>query len=225
MTIALIAEAGGATSTTSATTSAIDSTGADLLILGVADFYGSPSLTSHVSDSKGNTYVKIGETDTSGYSVSIFACFNPIVGAGHTATYSTGGATYPSAHLSAWSGAISIPGRYIGAGSASATSQQPGSLTPISDNHCILSYLFNGAVQTYSINGGFTKMTGVAYNAGVSVGLEAAYLIQTTAAAANPTWSCGSATQLVTGQTPIPPQGGGGGSVFVGGHSSRIIGG
>lgn len=223
MAIALIAEAGGGTSASSATTTSIDTTGGTILLLGVCDFGGSTSASS-VSDNKGNAYVKIAETDVSGYSVSIFACFNPTVGSGHTATYSAG-TTYPSIHLSAWSGAVSIPGYAVGSGSAAATSRQPGSITPISDGHCIVTYLFNGAVQTYSINGGFTKMTGVAYNAGVTVGLEAAYLIQTTAAASNPTWSCSSSTQLITSQTPIPPQSAGGGGIVIAGRSSRIIGG
>lgn len=169
-------------------TSGVDTTGANLLII-VASIFGNFD-AQLPTDNKGNTYVALTPLDGTGAnSVCIFICQSPTVGTGHTATWNTGGSVFPSIYFAAFSGAGS--GTIVDQQS-NAQAVQPGSITPSEDNELIITgFCTNGGGVTPSITaGGFTVSDAIAFLAsGDNEGGGLAYLIQTTAGAANPTWA------------------------------------
>jgi hypothetical protein len=83
------------------TSSAINTTGANLLVAYAVAFAAVPTVPN---DSKGNVYVACGSDATIGNSHGrIFYVANPVVGSGHTVTTMTG--SFPTLFISAWSGA------------------------------------------------------------------------------------------------------------------------
>lgn len=173
------------------TTAAIDTTGADLIVLAVA--FGDTT-TATVSDSKGNTWTsltdRLGEGPFLDVRVQLHYCISPTVGSGHTFTASAG-TNYASIAAAAFSLAAGGFDAETGAGSGVGgdTTMQPGSLTPSSADALLVTACGYIGAATATINSSFTEVedidnTGVG---GFSVAL--AYKIQTTATAENPTWS------------------------------------
>lgn len=200
MSFALIANvAAGSTDSISVTTAAINTTGADLIVLEVSDYLlDSPST---ISDSKGNTWTTLTTYDSGQFNRSrLMYVKNPTVGSGHTftATTTTG---YPSIAVQAWSGAhLTSPfDQQNGSGFFAATSIQPGSITPTENNELVVTGVGSLIVGAVSVNGGFTISDQVDYSPGVHFAVALAHLVQTTAAAANPTWSWSGAAQGATG--------------------------
>lgn len=172
-------------------TSAIDTSGANLIVLTITYLVNSVFPV----DSKSNTYTKAVDTTSSGgdQGVQIWYCFNPTVGSGHTFTVSSGGTgnIYPAMEVSAWSGAITSPlGPTAHALSGTATSIQPGSITPAHDNALIISGCTSQiTTSTINVDSGFTITDQDPQVGGTNYGGAQAYLIQGSAAAVNPTWS------------------------------------
>jgi hypothetical protein len=167
------------------TTGAINTTGADLIVLALA--YDSASTAS---DSKGNTWTFVGSYNTgAGQIIALYYCQNPTVGSGHTFS---GSLSYGAVAVSAFSGSTSSPydvknGTAMG---SSGTSVATGSITPSQDNElCVAAIALGGSSASASINGSFTIGTSLNATSGVNYGVGLAYLVQTTAASANPTWS------------------------------------
>lgn len=185
MAYALIANAAAeSTNSITATTAAIDTTGANLIVLAVNRAVGVTP-----TDSKSNTWTSLTSRGTDPFT-TIWYVFNPTVGTGHTFAVSVGN-SYPSIFVSAWSGAVTSPfDAENGASSASASTLQPGSITPSENNELVITVV-GSTVEgtTYSINGGFTITNQVDGADSLAYGGAMAYLIQTTAAAANPTWT------------------------------------
>lgn len=213
MAYALVTNGAAASSDgNSATTGSLNTTGADLIVVGACSFQG---VAVSVSDSKSNTpwnartiYAVSGDP-----SVQLFYFQAPTVGTGHTFTVTTSGG-FPSVFAAAFSGSTSTP-YDVENGSTSGvavTSKQPGSITPNQDNSLIVSlvapspYASNGAIDS-----SFT-ITNHVSNGANNYGGAMAYLIQGTAAAVNPTWTFSSATVAVTQAAFKPAVGGGGGS-------------
>lgn len=194
------------------TTTGIDTTGADLIVVYVSSthFGSNPSL----SDSKGNTWTALTRYSDSGGDVSIkgFYCVAPSVGSGHTFTVS-GSYMYASIAVVGLVGAKATSPFDQEAGSAaSGTSLSPGSVTPSEGNEIVLSALNVNPAATASIDGGFTVLGYKALVGGSSLGIALAYLIQTSATAANPAWSwTGSQTSVGCSSTFKAAAGGGGG--------------
>ena len=188
------------------TTTAIDTTGATLLEVVIVDYKVVGAST--LSDSKSNTWVQVGSTliGTSSSRVHRYRCAGGTVGSGHTVTLGvTGG--YPAVSFSAWSGTHATPDDQNNgtAGTGSTTTQQPGSITP-SVNDCLV--LTGVAVSdvgyTMTIDGGFTILHQITNVNAQAFGVALAYLLQTTAAAANPTWTfSGASTDRTTDITSI----------------------
>lgn len=173
------------------TTNAINTTGAQLLLVGVGYYY--PSGNPAIGDSKSNTWFPLGAqaAGASGEGVQTFYAVNPIVGSGHTFTNST--ANFSSVAVSAWGAVTPVHDQESGNNVVLATSVAAGSVTPSENDELVLAVLcvrdLGSTGDTVSINGGFTisdQIPGLGANR-LSVGM--AYLVQTTAAAANPTWS------------------------------------
>lgn len=218
MSAALVAHTGtqGAGQPSSITTPAINTTGATGLIIAVGWWDGVGNVS--VSDSKSNTWAPVTKYVTSNCSVEFFTCLNPgSVGSGHTFS-KTGTDTYGSIAVLAFSGTdttASVDGN-SGAGTASGTTQQPGSITPSQNGSVVITALGMSAHSgSGSIDGGFTVSD--SFVDGSNYGVALAYLIQTSAAAANPTWTASSgaleaciisikaAAGGAAGQSPLAP--------------------
>lgn len=211
--------AGGDASTV--TTSAIDTTGANLVAVTLV-FYqvsGAPN----ISDSKSNTPTGNGtqQDSASGLGEITYWYVAPTVGSGHTFTST---AAFPVICVSAWSGgkASGTKDQEAGANGVLGTIQA-GSVTPSMGEDCeliIASVGVGGTVGAVTPDGGFTPLA-AAPVAGAAFQGSQAYLIQTTATAANPTWTVtaggyGNAATNITFKAASTSCTGGGGGPPVG---------
>lgn len=171
------------------TTSSVDSTGGNIVIVAVASYQSSAAPT--VSDSKGNTYTALTEQVAAGsHRVQLFYAANATVGSGHTFTV-TGSTTYSSISVNVFSGAkTTSPFDVQNGANGGATSLATGSVTPSENDEVVVAGIaLDSAPSSLTINSGFSTPS-VAYFAGGSAyGVGSAYIIQTTAGATNPTWS------------------------------------
>jgi hypothetical protein len=173
------------------TTGAGDSTGADLLIAVLSSYAAQTRPT--LSDSKGGTWVADkDQADTDPTSrVTIFSCKPSSVGSGHTFTIA-GTGVYSSLIVYAFSGsaAASYFDQSASAFSNGATSLASGSATPGQANEIVIAAL-SLFVDTTGLTGpsGFSTPDLVTGLTGDHLACAAAYQIQTTATARNPSWS------------------------------------
>lgn len=201
-TFALIANAGASGTDSTATTGAINTTGANLLIAHVATFQPTPAA---LTDSKGNTWTALTAHSSLGSSESRFYYVaSPVTDAAHTFTAS-GALSYPSITVQAWSGAHASPfDQESGAvGDPPVSSIQPGSLTPSGNNYLVVTGLTFSGMDTVAINGGFTISDQVNFGTGNNFGGGLASLVQTSAAASNPTWSWPGGTMIVAASQAV----------------------
>ena len=183
------------TDNTNVTSDAIDTTGYDLIIIGIATAVAG---AANPTDSKGNTWTPLTGQGAGDVFARFWYCIAPTVGSGHTFSTSQSG-TYPSIFVLAIAGAA-VAGfdQQNGAASASATTLQPGSVTPSEDNELVVTLVTNNdLLNTLSVNGGFTVAQQAVTVAFQAEGGGLAYLIQTSLAAANPTWSWGGGSLAV----------------------------
>jgi hypothetical protein len=164
------------------TTSAINTTGANLLVA-VCNWYAS---SGSISDSKGNSWTLGFATSGADTQVSIYYVYNPTVGSGHTFTWS---AANGPIMVMAWSGSASSPAdQSAGQNATGSTTIQAGSITPSQNNELVIAGV-GANNSTLSIDSGYTITDNESYTSGVSLGGAGAYLIQTTATATNPAWT------------------------------------
>lgn len=216
MAISFVSSVGAkSTSGGSYTSSAIDTTGANLIVVAVSRFSGISTVIG-LSDSKGNSYTALTpQTNSDSGREQLFYCINPIVGTGHTFTWSTL-LTFSSLVAAAFSGtSFSFESESGSASSGQVGSIQPGSLTPSQDGSLVVSGIGlrggNATGQTPSVNSGFSSVN---YQTGVDsqcLGGGLGYLVQSTAGAVNPTWTVGSGDFLSTVMGVFIESGGGGG--------------
>ena len=171
-------------------TAAIDTTGASLLVACFSDYTGqSPGV---LSDSKGNTWVPLATQSSPSVRLRLFYAANPTVGAGHTfAADSTN--SFVGLAVAAFSGVAAASPLDLSSGAnsggASATSLQPGSITPTQAGEVVvLAVGVNEAAAQVAVDSGFTITDDVSF-AAAFIEAALAYLIQTSAAAVNPTAS------------------------------------
>lgn len=190
MAIAFVISTSKGTAINGGTSNAIDTTGCNLLVIGI-HHYSSATLT--VSDSKGNTWTALTHYATTLHTgVRLYYCLNPTVGSGHTFTISSTG-RYPTITVLGFSGVKDTSPFHSENGSSSdvaGTSRQPGSVTPPEDGCLIVTGLvLSNAVTSQAINSSMTLQEYVNYTAANYMGGGIAYYVQATAAAINPTWS------------------------------------
>ncbi len=191
MAIAVIANtAAGSTTGDNVTTGAINTTGANFLVLVVASL-DNTGVT--ISDSKANTWTprtnRVGTPDLQVYDAN--ATGTAIVGTGHTFT-ATSTAQMPALAVIAFSGVATAAIFDVenGTSFAGVASVQPGSVTPTVNNEVLVTGLSNDVAQLGpTIDTGFTRSDFVDFVATLTNGVAMAYKIQTTAGAENPTWS------------------------------------
>lgn len=178
------ASAGSTGASTGATTTGFDTTGANLIVVALSFDGGS---TPTLSDSKGNTWTAL-TLGAGSPRARLYYCQAPSVGSGHTFSIS-GTNTFGSVNVQAFSGAIVSPFDVENTAAGTSTSPQAGSITPGFNNELVVAATATGNGNINSIDGGFTSTNPVNYLASNHYGIGIAYLIQTTAAAANPTWT------------------------------------
>ena len=188
MAIALVTSTSVGGSSSGNTTSAIDTTGSNLLVL-VLTYYGTS--VPVISDNKSNVWIAL--TDKGSVSLRhtcIYYCASPVVGTGHTFTMAMV-ASYPTLHVAAFSGAHARPfdvenGTDGGAGTA--TSQVTGNVTPAQSNCLVIAGVANEG-SAMSIDSSFSLLTSLNNSPGLNIGGALAYQIQTTPTYRNPAWA------------------------------------
>jgi hypothetical protein len=201
---------------TGGTTSGIDTTGADTIFVEVAH---QSALTP--SDSKSNTWTLIRNHDNGfGVQNSLYrlGSGNASVGSGHTFTLTVVSGPC-SVAITAFAGGAtsSIDDQENSAGGIFDVTIQPGSITPSGANTLLITgcTFSEDNNEPSSIDGGFTIAASSGTVAG-QFGTGIAYLVQGSAAAANPTWTATvSATHRVATIANFVAAAGGGGGTSV----------
>lgn len=205
MAYALIANGEGFSTDgqTNAVTGSLDTTGANLLVAVIAEFEPGTDPVCTMQDSKSNSWTGLTtQFDNSGARVTIYYSVPTSVGSGHTFTSNQGGVfLYSCVFVSAWSGAAaSSPfDQQNGAHDVTETltTLATGSVTPSEDSELVIAGCAqSNAGSNHSINGGFTISNAENHSGGVHIAGGMAYLVQTTATAANPSWSWTSAARV-----------------------------
>ena len=183
MTYALLSHGtipGSANGTTSA---GVNCSGASLIVVCVSSSNGFPTLT----DSNSNTYTVAVRSASAGSShlTTILFCDNPIASAGQTFT-TAAASSFSFGAIMAFSGAATSA---VLDQTNSSTSSQPGSITPSQNNELIVTGYCDANVSPLTINSGFTITDQAIFVSGTNYAGGGAYLIQTSAAAVNPTWA------------------------------------
>lgn len=171
----------------SGVTGAIDTSTATLLVVQIGALNAIPIAAP--TDSKSNSWTGLTNfTSASGGAGRLFYSIPTSVGSGHIFT---SGGSFPSICVQAWSGAAASPfdQEATGQNGAASPADSGGSKTPSANNALIVSAWAEATTATPTINGGFTISDTAAGIGGTSYGCSMAYLVQTTAAAANPTWT------------------------------------
>lgn len=196
------------------TTSAIDTTGATLIVIVYAySSTGAFPIWTNLSDSKSNTWHydtrETGSVPSDGggkgnrTGLGIGYCINPTVGAGHT--FTTNDLNFPAIHVEVWKhgGVISFDQQSSGLDTVSHTTWKPSFmaltdvLTPSSNGALVIEgFKINttAIVGAISVNSGWT----VAGSTG-AWNMTTGYRVQTTATGDDPTysWSGNSAGNFI----------------------------
>src|ERR1041385_6465100 len=188
ITLTASATAVGVSSGT-ATTSAIDSTGANACFVYVA--YPISSTPATPTDSKGNTYTALNLAGNSQRFGRWYYSLGATVGSGHTFSDATAsGNGFKTIFASCCAGVLATSARDVQntnqTGSGAVTT---GSVTPGSNSELCLAGTsqFNNGTDTYAIDSSFTldkKFLSASFEGGAT-----AYQIQTTATTRNPSWT------------------------------------
>lgn len=194
--ISLVASSSIAPYATGGTTPAINTTGSTLFVIAIGYLNGS---TPTVTDSQGNTWTTLPSYQAGGGNAreGMCYCVTPTTSAAHTFTVA---ASYSSFCIAAFAlaGTYDTPNQN-GAGSAAATTQATGSVTPSTANCLIVSGLELYATSGVpTINNSFTIVQSTVDTGGAqgAFGSALAYKVQTVAAAVNPTWTIPGAERI-----------------------------
>ena len=198
MTITHVASGANASNTSGVTVSVtVATTGAKLIVVTASWLLnlGTPTL----SDNQGNTWTGLTERAISGgVKVRCFYCINPTVNASHVFTLGGASVTYPSICVSAFNGDAFFYGSETGATvTSAATTGQPGSLTPSLNGALLVTGKTVSVAGSNTINSGYTIGAQQTFVNAAAAGSTLGYLVQTTAAAVNPTWTGPNSTQAL----------------------------
>jgi hypothetical protein len=202
-TYALVSHTTAETSGGTITTPSINTTGATLLLLGVAGFNQSAAWT--ITDNKGNNTawasglaVASPTPYTSNNSTAtLWFVRGGSVGSGHTFTVTAvaGGGGAQSIYAAAFSGGNVSPLDQVNRSSAGpVTTNGPGSITPTTANQLVVAVLglnSSSAIlgSSIAIDSGYTITDAADTGASTIFGGALAYKIQTSALATSPTWT------------------------------------
>lgn len=215
-------------STNNGTTSAVDTTGADLFVVSVVHngFRGAVV----VSDSAGNTWTQIAGSGGSFITSDLWYSHNPTTSTTHTFTVANadGFSTVYTISGSNPSGTLVDASNSNGT-APNTTDIDTGSITPVANGCLIIAGCTIGTTATsLSVDSGFTLDEFDDFTQFQFTGSAAAHLIQTAAAAANPNFIRGTAstnTALDTGAiVAFRPAPGGGGASLTGAGATASAG-
>jgi len=172
------------------TTSAIDTTGANLIVLVITSI---PNWTESLTDSEGNAWVQaITGLSRGAAGCGIWYCYNPATSASHTFTVDTTGSG-PSIAAVALYGAPEIILDQINIGN-SYNPVSPGSVTPTQNGEILITgFHTSGSAPSLAVGSSFTMLQQVVFSLDhnpVAVGT----LQQSTAAPEDPSWSWSGGT-------------------------------
>ncbi len=169
-----------------AVTPAINTTGASLIVITVTRYQDTvPVLT----DSQGNTWTPLTLSTGNNVKVLMYYCISPSTSATHTFSAASVGASYCSLAVDAFDNTGTYQSS-VNNNHATNPTLPMGPITPLAPNALVitgLGYFDQSAARAATIDGGFTY-GGTALD-GTSSCTRNAYLIQTTATLANPTWT------------------------------------
>lgn len=193
------ASAGGGACTTSAT----NMVGADLIV-GCIGYYNGAGGTSAFLDSQGNPYTQVYSTFNSNIGGILVYTRAPVVSGSMTFTASISGSTpFPALGAIGFSGSVASPldqSTSPAASTGSATTLQPGSLTPGQANELLVTCLAGNTVGP-SVGTPFVAGPAVGWVASTTEGVAMGYQIQNPGPATeNPTWTWSGANAAVAGQ-------------------------
>lgn len=218
--VAFVASANaGCSGSCTATTSGVDTTGSTLLVAVVIEYVANPA-TATVSDSNGNTWhhlTTIDDSANSGIEQVIWYAYDHggsalVVGPAHT--FSVNGTSYPGINVQTFSGTQTSSDPFDvqnGNKSTPTSTIQPGSITPSANGELVFTGIetFVANTLTYTIDSGFSSPQTLFYNGNLYIGTS--YLVQSTAAAVNPTWTDTNTASHVTTIASFKASSGGGG--------------
>lgn len=194
MAVALVAHAAAKSTgaSTGCTTAAIDTTGADLIIVACGTYSATPGL---LSDSAGNTWTYLNQIGGASQGDFRFAfCKAPITSAAHT--FSSAKSGYQSIAVAAFSGTGGASvvvdqqaGSTAGDNSTGTTSYPPGNISPVQDGELLVTALVSGGSGTPTTPSGFTLIDYIQWVNGVNMGIALAWQVQGAKATVNPTWT------------------------------------
>jgi hypothetical protein len=168
-------------------TGAINTTGANLIVVSIAFNQYAIPFGGTFTDSLGNTWTLIQQTSGTTALSEMYCCYNPTVGANHTFSFES---YYANNNVTI--GVLAFSGAKSGLDqSNSSAGASPGSVTPTANNELLVTFAQtsggtgqapSGVSSPFTVVDTFTE-TAYAY------GFAHAYMTQGTAAAENPTWS------------------------------------
>lgn len=206
---------GGGGSSNGFTSSALDTSGANLIVLALAEAL---SGAGTISDSKSNTYTQLTLRGASQTQVRLWYAKNPSVGSGHTFTV-TCTACFPGMAVLSFSGADTTAPFDVENGNTQtfATSTTTGSITPGSANEVVVAALSTNDTTGIAISGGgFTAISDSINVTGFGeAGVAIAFVVQTTATASNPTFTETNNSGLGAAIASFKSSSGGGGATCI----------
>lgn len=189
----------GSTDGNTFTTGALNTTGANFVVVVLASFQSATEPTLSDSKSNGAGAALTAQEVAASARGRLRYYTNPSVGSSHTWT-ATGASTFPGICAAAFSGVDTSSPFDVenGANFSAAGTWQPGSITPSADNYLLITGTGFAASAPTLVNSSFTytatsTLDYIANTGGANFGAALSYQIQTTATARNPTWT-GSAT-------------------------------
>lgn len=178
-------------------TTPINTTGSSLIVVEVTSYIGvsGPSF----SDNQSNTWTTLTQQSGSEPQTQFYYVASPNTNSSHTFTYS-GSNSFASVCVIALSGTATSPfDQQNGAITSTSATGQPGSVTPGQANEIVITAVgYNGGGDVSSINSGFTISDHIPFSSGGYEGSGMAYLIQTSATAANPTFTLTTSVPSIT---------------------------
>ncbi len=170
------------------TTTGVDTSGGNLIVVVVSYAAGTAPV---VTDSYQNVWATAGAEYTNlTSSIQIFYAASATCGTGHTFTC-TGG-NFKSIAVEVFSGANTAAPKDQdnGASNDGGLTHQPGSITPGTDNQLVVTALGTGVgTENLTVDGGYSTPNTEQFSSSNAYGCSASYLIQTSKAATNPTWT------------------------------------
>jgi len=207
----------GSVASAAVTTSVVNMTGANLIIIGITMYNGAGG-TSAPSDSTGsNTWTPLteyGNITPNYFTTQLYYCSPCTTSSSQTFSASaTNAFTYPVIAVAGFSGASSssvFDQQNGNTNAGTATTIQPGSITPGGNGYIIVTMLDGGATTGgFSINSSFAISDSLAYSSGNYLATAMAYYFQPSAGAINPTWTfnsvAGQTASIASFKVPAPP--------------------